>query len=148
MIELNGKYWTIQELANEAGIKYIQLYTLIQKHNVPVIKLGQTFLVENTHAQELIDMYKKIMHDSVTYNHAIKDLHIGHHVLYKLKNLGLPVITMGNRSFIPNNVYEVLKNVIREYQEKYKCIPRNKAKEIIQEITNRLDNELDKEIKQ
>lgn len=135
-----GIYWTIKELAKKTGCSYAQIYSIIS--NRPEIKnVGSMKFVPDNIAQEIIGNMTKSNNASIALSIAASKLNIGVGVIYQLVQLGLPTVKIINKQKLSKTTFEILESVIREYQEKYKCIPYNKIPDIYKQVMEKLNQE-------
>lgn len=143
--KINGTYWRIGELAEHIGLSYGQVYNLISNRQ-KLLKLGTVILIPDSVAQEIIAQYKgnkavqKDKDGSMAIYQVANALNMGQAIVYQLIQLGLPTVTVGKKKRIENHIFTLIENVIREYQEKYQCVPTGKIPEIYSRIKEKIRN--------
>lgn len=138
MTQLNDKYWSIKEVAKEAGCSYAVIYQHVMKKYDKLVKYGTTYLIPDEKAKEIIQKFKN-KEGLVGFCNSYKMLGTSSIVINYLVNKGLPTKKIEQKTYIENSVYEIMTPIIKKYQEQYKCIPMSKYDDIWQEIKTELE---------
>lgn len=137
-MELLGRYWRVSELATTIGMSYFQTYQIVRNED-RLERVGTTLLIPDDLAQELIDKYTATPKENlIPVTKAASSLGVPVATIYQLIQLGLPTVPRFKTKRIEKNVFNLLKSVIRKWQDQYSCIPGNSISAIMDEIKERL----------
>lgn len=141
-LELNGKFWRIDEIASRLGYSYSQVYHMLG--NVGgLLKIGTTILVPDPIAQDIFagNPCRKAEDRDVqtmSISKVASSLNMGQEVVYKLIQLGLPTVVIGKKKRIANDVFEAIEPAVRDAQDQYGCVPMHAVANIWGRIKDKL----------
>lgn len=118
-IDLNGKFWEISELHKEIGVSYGTVYNELQNYRDCVIYVGRSYLIPDAIAQEIIEKYHNVRVNSVPVTSLVKRFGCQLSTINEFVKLGLPTVSYGDKLRVPNNAYDILEKLVREYKEIY-----------------------------
>lgn len=136
-IYLNGNYYQVQEIAQEAGMAYATISQLIRNRE-GIVDIGRSYLVPESLAKLIISEIKEIKEDSIGVSAAAVKLKIYRDTLYLILGCGLPCLNLRGKTRISMKLFAHLETVIGEIIKEKKYLPgsdyelvANRVKELL-----------------
>lgn len=113
-IILNGKFWSIKDIADKIGMPYNSLAQKISERE-GVIWVGKTALIPDELAKLIIhDLNYQEIRNSIAISALAKELTIQVPSLRKIISYGIPIIKNKNQHRIANKYVPFLKRAVDE----------------------------------